>query len=541
MGTPGRGPSRERHRRAVRVVPFTSRFAPQAMVCSVDHLASAAGVEAMRRGGTAADAAVAASAVLAVTTQQMCGMGGDLFAIVHQEGGPPAALNSSGRAGAGADPNRLRGEGHRFLPARGDIRSVTVPGCVDGWVSLHARFGRLPLAEVLEAARGYAEGGFPAAPTLAASARSVAVLPGGEDFAGATAPGAMVRRPGVARSLAAIAREGRDAFYLGEFGDGLVQLGRGEYERSDLERSSADWVEPLGADALGARLWTIPPNSQGYLTLAGTLIAEGLPLPLDPDEALWAHLTVEAARQAAKDRDDVLHEHADGDALVAPDRIESLRREIALDRSVELEREGYAKGGTIYLCAVDSERTAVSLIQSNAGGFGAGIAEPSTGIFLQNRGVGFSLEEGHPAEYQPGRRPPHTLSPVLVTDTDGRLRMVLGTMGGDSQPQVLLQLLCRLLLSGEDAGDAIAAGRWVVSNARNPGGFWTWDRDGEIEVLLEENTPTPWAPGLAARGHRVARRPVGHGFGHAHVIVSHGDHLEGASDPRSLAGSASGY
>lgn len=525
----------------MRFAPFESRFSPRGMVCSVDHLASSAGVDALRRGGSAADAAVAASAVLAVTTQQMCGMGGDLFALVHRAGARPAALNASGRAGSGADPTRLRAEGHRSMPVRGDIRAVPVPGCVDGWLLLHERFGRLPLSEVLEEARRYAEEGFPASPSLAAVAASVSGLPGGEDFAGATAPGAMVRRPGVARALGAIAREGRDAFYLGEFGEGLLALGKGEYERGDLERASADWVDPLGARAFGVELFTVPPNSQGYLTLAGALIATGLPVPSDPEDPLWAHLTVEAARQAARDRDDVLHEGADGEALVAGERVETLRNEIVLGRALEHSGGRYRDGGTIHLCAVDAERTAVSLIQSNAGGFGVGIAEPSTGIFLQNRGVGFSLEEGHPAEYLPGRRPPHTLSPLLVTNGDGTLRMVLGTMGGDSQPQVLLQLLCRLLLTGESAGDAVAAGRWVLSNARNPAGFWTWERGGELEVLLEESTPPAWAPGLAARGHRVSRRPVGHGFGHAHVIVSHGDHLEGASDPRALAGSAAGH
>jgi gamma-glutamyltranspeptidase/glutathione hydrolase len=182
----------------------------------------------------------------------------------------------------------------------------------------------------------------------------------------------------------------------------------------------------------------------------------------------------------------------------------------------------------------------VSLIQSNAGGFGADIAEPSTGIFLQNRGIGFSLEPGHPAEYGPGRRPPHTLSPALVTDDDGRLQMVIGTMGGDSQPQVLLQLLARILNSGEPVGDAIAAGRWILGNRDGAGGFHTWAQRGQVEVTLEDTAPSAWLDGLTRRGHQVRVTGLVNA-GHAHAIAVRDDHLEGASDPRALAGEAAAW
>ncbi|MGO9911043.1 MAG: gamma-glutamyltransferase family protein [Acidimicrobiales bacterium] len=524
-----------------RLAPFTSRFAAKAMVCAVDHLAAQAGVATMGAGGNAADAAVATSAVLAVTTQQMCGMGGDLFAIVHRAGERPEALNSSGRSGSGADPERLRAEGHTFMPPTGDIRAVPVPGCVDGWLSLHERFGKMPLGQVLEPARQYGAQGFPASPTLAASAPTVAHLPGGADFRAATHPGAIVRRPGIARALEGIAKGGRETFYQGEFGQGLIELGAGEYSESDLAAPLADWVEPISVDALGARIWTTPPNSQGYLTLASAWIADGLPLPDEPDNPLWAHLLIESARQAAYDRNAVLHEHANGDELISPLRLAPRRGAILADRAARLG-DRYGSGGTISLCTVDSDQMAVSLIQSNASGFGAGIAEPRTGIFLQNRGVGYSLEPSHPAEYGPRRRPPHTLSPALVTTTDGRLQMVLGTMGGDSQPQILLQLLCRILRQRESVGEAIAAGRWVLANPREQRGFTTWDAGGEVTVELEANTSDRWIEGLESRGHAVSRRRrLDHGFGHANVIACHDGCLEGASDPRSLAGTAAGY
>lgn len=526
--------------------PFVSCYAASGMVCAPDHLAAATGADLLRRGGNAADAAVGTSAVLSVTTQHMCGMGGDLFALVHDGIGPPVALNASGRAGSGADPDRLRQEGHREMPAHGDIRAVTVPGCVDGWLALHERFGRLPLATVLEPARRYAAEGFPCSPLLAASAPAVAHLPGAAPFADATAAGRVVRRPGVARAIAAVLAHGRDGHYLGDFGQGLLALGKGEYTEDDVARPLATWVDPLSLDAFGARLWTVPPPSQGYLTLAGAYLADRLGLPEDPDDARWAHLTIEAARAAAYDRVAVLHEHADGAALLSHARLEPRLAAISPVRaSTTWSRLG--AGGTIALCAVDAERMGVSLLQSNASGFGAGIVEPATGIFLHNRGVGFSLEPGHPAEYGPRRRPPHTLSPALVTeasaDGTGALRAVLGTMGGDSQPQILLQLLCRILAAGASAGDAMAAGRWVLRNPNEAGGFWTWAAGSEVEVVLEESTPARWPDALAALGHRVALPPAGrsHDYGHAQVIVRRGDVLEGASDPRALGGGAAGF
>src|SRR5205807_2264186 len=225
-------------------------------------------------------------------------------------------------------------------------------GCVDGWLTLHSRFGRLPLAEVLEAARSYAADGFPASPTLALSAPGILRLEGADDYrVPDLRPGAMIRRPGLARALAAIAEGGRDAWYGGEFGERLLSLGDGEYTASDLASPLADWVDPLSADAFGKRLWTVPPNSQGYLTLAGAWIADGLDLPSDPCDPLWAHLLIESARQAAFDRLDVLYEGADGSALVDPARL-APRRAALSPSSAASPGGGCAPGRTVYMCPV---------------------------------------------------------------------------------------------------------------------------------------------------------------------------------------------
>jgi gamma-glutamyltranspeptidase/glutathione hydrolase len=525
----------------MRLAPFASRYAGTAMVCAIDHRAALAGVTMLKAGGSAVDAAVATSAVLAVTSQHMCGMGGDLFALVQQDGSPPVALNSSGRAGSGADAARLRAERHTVIPPSGDIRCVPVPGCVDGWLALHGRFGRLPIAEVLGPATDYAAGGFPASASLVAAVQAIRGLPGAEDFEAARHPGAIVRRPGVARALEAVASSGRSGFYGGEFGEGLIALGAGEYTHADLASPLADWVAPLWLEAFGSRIWTTPPNSQGYLTLAGAWIADGLELPGDTSDPLWAHLTIEAACQAAYDRTKVLHEHADGAFLLSPERLYPRRSAISAEAHAAVPGS-YDNGDTVFLCAVDKDRMGVSLIQSNAASFGSQLAEPATAVFLQNRGVGFSLEAGHPAEYGPRRRPPHTLSPALLTSADNRLQAVLGTMGGDAQPQILLQLLCRMLGANESVGDAVAAGRWVLSNARGPGSFNTWTPGRAIEVELEPTVPPSWQGALAARGHSVvAHRDFGLGSGHAHVIACRDGYLEAASDPRGLEGAAAGY
>ena len=510
------------------------------MVSTVDHLATGVGVDLLRRGGSAADAAVGANAVLAVTSPHMCGAGGDLWALVHDGGsGPPAALDSSGFAGSGADPDRLRARGFEEMPLHGDVASVPVPGAVDGWLALHDRFGRLPLADVLAEAIRIAEAGFAASPLLADRAGEVAGVKGNTDIPTGLQAGAVVRRPGSARAFKAIVEQGRDGFYGGEFGEGLIALGAGEYSQADLAQPIARWVEPVRAEAFGHVLWTVPPTSQGYLTLAGAWIADGLDLG-DRDDDRWAHLLIEAASQAAHDRVRVLFDGADGQALVDPARLGPRRDAIDPERAGNVAAPA-AAGDTTYLCAVDGDGMGVSLINSNASGFGALLVAGGTGIFLHDRGLGFNLVPGHPAEYGPGRRPPHTLSPALVTGHDGSLRQVIGTMGGDSQPQILLQLLARTLRLGQSPGAAIRAPRWVLGPDDSDAGFATW-RPGHGRRVLVEDAATGWHESLAARGHTTfLREDAPHTYGHAHLIevTEHGT-VAGAADPRAAIGAAAG-
>jgi gamma-glutamyltranspeptidase/glutathione hydrolase len=343
----------------------------------------------------------------------------------------------------------------------------------------------------------------------------------------------------VARTLRGIAEGGREAFYEGEFGAGLLALGGGEFTAEDLTRVQARWVAPLHRILWGRTVWTPPAPSQGYLSLLAAALAEEAGLPEDEGDPRWAHLLVECAKAAGHDRPDRLSDAADTAALVGAAELARRRALVRTDRAAPLPYGG-VDGDTVFLCAVDGERLGVSLIQSNAAGFGSGLGIDGLGILLHNRGIGFSVEPGHPAAYGPGRRPPHTLSPALVTRPDGTLDAVLGTMGGDSQPQIVLQLLVRLLAGGRDPGTAVGAPRWQLTHDRNRG-FDTWRDPAGLTVSLEPGAPAGWATGLVALGHRVETDGVG-SFGHAHAIVrTRDDLLAGGSDHRARTGAAVGW
>ncbi len=264
-------------------------------------------------------------------------------------------------------------------------------------------------------------------------------------------------------------------------------------------------------------------------------------MPDDADDPLFAHFLIEASRAAAFDRTDVLHEHADPAELLDLDMLARRRACIDPNRAVSWG-DSYSAGGTMYMCVVDGNGMGVSLIQSNAAGFGAHIMIGDTGVFLHNRGIGFNLRPGHPAEYGPGRRPPHTLSPALITRPDGSLRSVLGTMGGDAQPQIVLQMMARMLHLGQSPGQIVSAPRFNLASPDPKSGFDTWTAGGEVRVDLEPHAAV-WKAGLRDRGHVVSVAPIGDlsGFGHAHLIeVLPNGTLAGAADPRAKASAALG-
>jgi gamma-glutamyltranspeptidase/glutathione hydrolase len=314
------------------------------------------------------------------------------------------------------------------------------------------------------------------------------------------------------------------------------QLGTDWYTAADLEQRQAEWVEPLQVSVWGVDLWTVPPNSQGYLTLGSAALAAELDLPADPDDEHWAHLLIEAAKVAGHDRPNELHEGTDGQALLAAigGRLSLVDRQRAAHWPMSAR-----SGDTTYMCTTDATGMGVSLIQSNASGLGSWLVEPSTQINLHNRGLGFNLVPGHGAELAPGRRPPHTLSPALAT-RDGALAAVLGTMGGDAQPQILLQLATRLFHHGQSPAAAMNAARWALTGPET--GFATWAALTGPSVEIEGHAPASWTSGLSARGHATIDRPSFSGdFGHAQIIQRDSNGFwAGASDPRATVGSVAG-
>lgn len=498
------------------------------------HLSAAAGQQVLIDGGNAVDAAVAAVAAQGVVAPETCGIGGDLFALVHRPGWErPRALNSSGRAGSNADAGELRRIGYTEVP-RDHPLTVTIPGCIDGLVALADDLGRKDIGETLQPAIRLASEGFEVSSEQASAfTRQAEVYRANTavaDFYPGGSPvkrGDRVRRAALGVTLQRVAEEGRDAFYRGRPAEDIVDAVGGRITLDDMEGPQAEWVDPISAAVAGLSAWTIPPNSQGYLGPATLAVFEMLQPPSDPEDPLWWHLLIEAYRSLAWERDDVV---ADPGHLSLP--AEMLLDRARLDRAVgtvDPQRTGVwprPMGGphsTAYLCVVDSTGLAVSIIQSNYRGTGSPFGAARSGFLLQDRGGGFSLMPGHPNELAPGKRPLHTLSPTLWADGDGP-RWVLGTRGGSIQPQLIAQIAARAIIGGASLHSAQHAPRWATSEF---GPFSTADlafEPGVSPAILED---------LRRRGHVIeeldGRRP---GWGPVSMIALAGQGLQAAADPR---------
>lgn len=505
----------------------------RAVVVSPHRLASLAGIEMLEAGGNAVDAAVAVDAMLGVVLPDTCGPGGDLFALIQLPGDrAPTTLNASGRAGSGITAGGLRDLDLGEIPYRSPW-SVTVPGCVDGWLALNERFGRLPLARLLAPAIDTARNGFPVSVELAHSLAGIRDLVASQGSvlelypSGAPPePGAPLRRPALADTLLAIATEGRTGFYERDVAQGIIQASRGAITPDDLARPQADWIEPASLEVFGRTGWTIPPNSQGYITLATLWIFEQLDPPRDPADPLYTHLLIEAYRSIAWERADTVSDPDfatwTADELLDHDRLWRRASMIRRDQVTRWPTPERASGGTAFMTVLDNSGMGVSLIQSNYAGIGAGLSAGSTGVWLHNRGADFNLLPGHPNEYAPGKRPLHTLSPTVWT-TGPDLSLLLGTRGGDQQPQFLGQFGAHHLHAGMAIDDAQEVARWSMVQPM-PG--------TDSSVRVEGTVGHSVVEGLRAIGHRVdiasEREPQ---WGPVSAIDVAGSPA-GASDPR---------
>lgn len=511
----------------------STAYAPHGMVATSQPLASSAALEILRQGGNAFDAAVAASAVLSLVEPHMTGLGGDLFALFWSaEEGRLVGLDASGRAGSLATPERIRADGFEEMPYQSP-QAVTVPGAIAGWEALVEQYGSLPLARVLEPAIRLAEEGFPVSPIIAEqwAAEEDLLLedPGATatylvDGERAPRAGEWFRNPDLATSLRMIAGQGASAMYGGELGrrvvDGLTAMG-GYLTLEDLRGMEVSWVEPISADYKGWTLWELPPAVQGIAALQMLELLEPFDLQgMGHNSPEYLHHLIEAKKIAfadlahVSDRDFM---EVSTEELLDPDYLAERRGLMDPERATERQEPGdfATSTETIYLAVADAEGNMVSFIHSIYEYFGSGIVIPGTGFVLQNRGAGFTLEDGSPNQVAPGKRPFHTLIPGFVT-RNGEPLMAFGVMGGSMQPQGHVQVLLNMVEFGMDPQEAIDAARF-----RHRGGQ---------RVAIENVTP-----GLAARLEAMGHEVTGWedvAFGGGQLVLRLDRGWAGASDAR---------
>ena len=509
--------------------PFATRspvLGQHGMICTSHPLATQVGLDLLKAGGSAVDAAIAANAVLGLMEPVSNGVGGDLFAIVYEAKTKKLyGLNGSGRSPLGLGYDAMKAAlaatadpGH--IPARGFL-PISVPGAVDGWFELHRRFGKLPMPDLLAPAIRYAEDGFPVTQYIAylwaigvrnaqadkfPGAFLEVYAPGGH----APAEGEVFRNPALARTLRLIAGQGRDAFYRGELADQIDAFMRahgGYLRKADLEKHTSTWVEPASVNYRGYDVYELPPNSQGIAALQMLNILEGFDLArLGYNSPESLHLMIEAKKLAFEDRARFYADPAFARiplaGLLAKDYAATRRALINPARAAKTYDAGQPAlkdGDTIYLCTADAEGNMVSLIQSNYRGMGSGITVPGLGFTFQDRGELFTLEPGHANVYAPGKRPFQTIIPGFVMK-DGQPWEAFGVMGGAMQPQGHVQVLVNQIDFGMNVQEAGDAARWQHEGSSEPTGERM--RDGGY-VQVESGVPYETQRALVQRGHDV--------------------------------------
>ena len=514
----------------------------EAMAATSQPMATEAALQVLRDGGNAMDAAIAASAVLSVVETYSSGIGGDCFILYHEAAsGKLHALNGSGGAPTAATADALRARGHASVPEKGII-PVTVPGAIDAWSEANAKLGKLDFAQLLQPAIHYAEQGYAVSPIIAQNWQgneellaetpeaSAAYLVDGH----APAAGSIHRQPDLARSLRIIAEQGRDGFYQGEIAAEIIRYSNsqdGLLSLDDLASHRSEWVEPISSNYRGFDVFEIPPNGQGITTLMALNIlaqAEVGELPRLGSDHI--HLVSEAFTLAMAERDRYI-----ADSAFNPMPVE-------LMLSDEFARSQYARidmkkalaqpvasalpnhRDTVYLSVVDKDRNCCSFINSVFHSWGSGLVAGSTGINLQNRGAGFTLEDGHFNQIAPGKRPMHTIIPAMVY-REGRPELCFGVMGGQYQAMGQAYVLSNWIDYGMDIQEALDAARFMLY-------------DGILEV--EDAVPDAARAGLTIKGHQVVAAEDSLGGGQAIVIDWDRGVLQGGSDPRK-DGHAAGY
>ena len=490
-------------------------------------LASQAGLDVLREGGNAVDAAIAANAMLGVVEPMSCGIGGDLFAIVWDAKSKKLyGINASGRSPQATSRQLFAERGLAEIPIEGPL-SWSVPGCVSGWQMLLDRFGSRTLERLLQPSIETAESGFPVTPIIAGdwkgSEKSLKEYPESRatylvDGERAPEAGEVFRNPKIAATYRTLASDGGESFYRGEIARDIVAFSErvgGLFTVDDLREHTADWVDPVSTDYRGYRVWELPPNGQGIAVLQMLNMLETFDIAsMGPGDPEYLHLLIEAKKLAFADRAKF---YADMDLADVPLK-EMISKEYGRRQASRIDRKKAAldvpagdpklvHGDTIYLSVVDKDRNCCSLIQSIYYGFGSQMAVGDLGFAMQNRGSSFALDETHLNRLEPGKRPFHTIIPAMVT-REGRPFFCFGVMGGDMQPQGHVQVLVNLIdfgLNVQAAGDA--------ARIRHAGSAQPTGKPAEEagEVTVESGITDAAVEALQQRGHNVRRSRSGYG------------------------------
>ncbi len=543
-------------------VPETKRagrsvvLATHGIVATSHPLAAQIGLDVLKGGGNAVDAAIATNAAMGLMEPISCGIGGDLYALIWDAKTQKLyGLNASGRSPFRANRAFFAERGLKYIPTSGPL-SWSVPGCVDGWAELANRFGSQPLSRLLEPAIRYAEEGFPVPEVIArywsvAETRRILDADGVRTYLpGGHAPrfGETFKNPNLAKSYREIAEHGRDGFYKGRIADEIVAFSEkagGLFSSADFSEHTSTWVDPVSSTYRGYEVWEIPPPGQGIATLQMLNILEGFPQKkLRAQSADYWHLFLEAKKLAYADRAKYYTDPAFAEVPVSW----LISKEYARERRALIDphqaKLDIAAGDTplrhadtIYLCVVDKDRNCVSLIQSNYNGFGSGCVPGNLGFALQNRGALFALDPKHRNRLEPHRRPFHTIIPALVTH-DGKPWFVFGVMGGDMQPQGQVEVLCNMIDFGMNVQQAGEAPRLEHVGSATPTGRPAAASGGTVEA--EPGIPDTVLAELTRRGHRVKRVRVNGGGYQGILIDPLTNVLQGGSEARK-DGCAVGY
>jgi len=538
--------------------PFNSQRAatrvPHGMVASSQPLAAQVGLQVLKDGGNAADAAIAVAAMVNVTEPMMNGLGGDAFILVHWQG-KLHGLNASGRCPQGMARETFAKAGWVHMPQAG-WGAVIVPGAPDGYFALHERFGSKKFADLVEPAAAYAEDGFAVGQKIAhAWEWGASKLRLSDDsvqqyllHGKPPQPGEIFRQPNLAKTWRELGKYGRDLYYKGDLARKIVaasDAGGGYLKLPDLAAQYSEWTDPISATYRGHRIVEMPPNGQGLIVLMTLRILEGYDLAaiFQSDAALAEHLILEALKLSFADAERFIGDprfgQIDVDQLLSNEFIESRRELIQPDKAIPTATAGSLHGNTTYFTVVDKDRNAVSFITSISDIFGSGMVAGDTGIILHNRGAEFCLEAGHPNEVVPGKRPRHSILPAMVFQDD-RLHMTFGCMGANMQPQGQVQILVNMIDRKMNPQQAIDASRVRVL--------------GGNRISVESTFPPEVVARLGAMGHQIipGEEPPAdwlqpHDFmrsfmGSAQAIAIEPTYgtLCGGSDPR-LDGVAIGY